>query len=181
MVCNKTIVNQFFLSLKKLTKYHFMKKILFLLLLSIAVIGCKSTSVTNTKLDNKTERMLKGNWTITAVNFPGSNYLKVNSFNLEDSSCFIGSNWSFVSNNNKGEMSLNNPSTDCKDFSSPITWYVNKDGNFVLKIINNHKAKDVNAGYILRLRNVTETSFDLIDQVNVAGQVKDITYSFQRQ
>jgi hypothetical protein len=78
-------------------------------------------------------------------------------------------------------MSLNNPSTDCKDFSSPITWYVNKDGNFVLKIINNHKAKDVNAGYILRLRNVTETSFDLIDQVNVAGQVKDITYSFQRQ
>ena len=79
------------------------------------------------------------------------------------------------------KMSLNNPSTDCKDFNSPITWYVNKDGNFVLKIINNHKAKDVNTGYILDLRNVTETSFDLIDKVNVAGQVKDITYSFQRQ
>ncbi|MEE4000294.1 hypothetical protein V1T75_08085 [Tenacibaculum sp. FZY0031] len=158
-----------------------MKKLSIICLLIFAVIGCKSTSVTNTKLDNKTERMLKGNWTITAVNFSGSDYLKVNSFNLEDSSCFIGSNWSFVSNNNKGEMSLNTPSTECKDFSSPITWYVNTDGNFVLKIINNHKAKDVNAGYILSVRNITETSFDLIDQVNVAGQLKDITYSFQRQ
>ncbi|TDQ29788.1 lipocalin family protein [Tenacibaculum caenipelagi] len=158
-----------------------MKRIFFLLLLSTAVIGCKSTSVTNTKLDNKTERMLKGNWTIASVYFSGSDYLKVNSFNLEDSSCFIGSDWSFVSNNNKGEMSLNNPSTDCKGFSSPITWYVNKDGNFVLKIINNHKAKDVNTGYILKLNNVTETSFELIDKINVAGQVKDITYTFQRQ
>ncbi|CAM1346814.1 hypothetical protein [Tenacibaculum crassostreae] len=158
-----------------------MKKLSIIYLFVFMIIGCKSTSVTNTKLDNKTERMLKGNWTITAVNFAGSEYLKVNSFNIEDSNCFIGSNWSFISNNNEGEMALNNPSTDCKDFSSPITWYVNKDRNFVLKIINNHKAKDVNSGYILRLNNVTENSFELIDKINVAGQTKDITYSFQRK
>ncbi|WGH75958.1 lipocalin family protein [Tenacibaculum tangerinum] len=158
-----------------------MKKLSIICLFVFIVVGCKSTSVTNTKLDNKTERMLKGNWTITAVNFSGSNYLAVNSFNVEDSKCFIGSNWSFVSNNNEGEMSLNNPSTDCKDFSSPITWYVNTDGNFILKIIDSHKAKDVNSGYILKLNNVTENSFDLIDKVNVAGKIEDITYSFQRQ
>lgn len=158
-----------------------MKRIFFLLLLSVAVIGCKSTSVTNTKLDNKTERMLKGNWTITNVSFPGSDYLKVTSFNIEDSKCFVGSDWSFISNNNKGQMNLNNPNTDCKNYSSPITWYVNKDGNFVFKFTNDHKAKDVNSGYILKLNNVTETSFDLIDKVSVSGQVTEITYSFQRQ
>ena len=27
--------------------------------------------------------------------------------------------------------------TSCTSFSSPITWYINKDGNFVMKIINN--------------------------------------------
>lgn len=158
-----------------------MKKSLLLLLFSIALIGsgCKSTSVTNTKLDGKTERMLKGNWIITSVDFPGSDYLKITSFNIEDSKCFVGSNWSFISNNNEGEMSLN--SVNCKSFSSPITWYVNTDGNFVLKIINNHKAKEVNSGYILKLTNVTENSFNLIDKVNVAGSVKNITYTFQRK
>lgn len=158
-----------------------MKKSFFFALLLTAIIGCKSTSVVNTKLDNKTERMLKGNWVITAVNFPGDNYLKVNSFNLEDSKCFIGSNWSFISNNNKGTMALNNTSTNCKDFNSPITWYINKDQKFVLKIINNHKAKEINNGYVLSLNNITVNSFNLIDKINVAGQLKNITYTFQKK
>jgi len=158
-----------------------MKKTLFILLLLTAFISCKSTSSTvNTNLDNKTERMLKGDWTLTSVNYPNSAYFKVNSFNIEDSKCFVNSNWSFVSNNNKGEMSLNNVSSACKNFSSPITWYINKEGNFVLKIINEYKAKEVNNGFVLAINNVTETSFDLVDTINVAGQTKNITYSFQR-
>ncbi|WP_405606156.1 hypothetical protein [Polaribacter sp. Asnod1-A03] len=159
-----------------------MKKIFYIFLLSITIIGCNSTSsVVNTKLDNKTERMLKGNFTVTSVSFPGSDYLQVNSFNLADSKCFIGSNWTFISNNNKGEMAINNPKTSCKDFSSPITWYINNEGSFVLKIINDYKAKEVNNGYVLNINNVTETSFDLVDEINVGGQLKNITYSFQKQ
>lgn len=157
-----------------------MKKILFIFLLTTAFISCKSTSTVNTKLDNKVERMLKGNWTLTSVNFPNSNYFKVNSFNIEDSKCFVNSNWSFVSNNNKGDMSLKNMSSECKNFSSPITWYINKEGKFVLKIINNYKAKEVNNGFVLAVKNVTESSFDLVDTINVAGQTKNITYTFQR-
>lgn len=158
-----------------------MKKYLTILVVLMLFISCKSTSVVNTKLDGKTERMLKGNWAITSVSYPGSDYLKVNSFNIEDSKCFVGSNWSFVSNNNKGQMSLNNPVTSCKEFSSPITWYINKSGEFVLKIINDHKAKKVNSGFVLSISNVTETSFQLIDKINVAGSIKDITYTFQRK
>ncbi|WP_232455937.1 hypothetical protein [Polaribacter sp. SA4-10] len=135
----------------------------------------------NTKLDNKKERMLKGSFTITSINFPGSDYLKVTSFNLGDSKCLIGSEWSFISNNNKGEMKMNNPAATCKDFSSPITWYINKNGNFVLKFINNYKAKEVNNGFVLGINNITETSFDLIDKINVAGETKNITYSFKRK
>lgn len=158
-----------------------MKKTIILVFFSFVLFSCKSISVVNTQLDNKKEQMLKGNWAITSVDFPGSNYLKVNSFNIEDSSCFLASNWSFISNNNKGEMSLNNMNTNCKEFSSPITWYVNKDGDFVLKIINNDKAKDVNSGYVLKLNNITKNSFELIDKVNVGGQLKNITYSFQKK
>ena len=157
-----------------------MKKFLCVVLVLTAMVGCKSTSTVNTKLDNKTERSLKGNFTITDVNFTGSEYLKVTSFNLADSKCFVGSNWKFISNNNKGEMSLNTTSASCNEFSSPITWYVNKDGNFVLKIINDYKAKTVNTGFVLKLTNLTPTSFDLVDKINVEGQVKNITYTFQK-
>lgn len=145
-------------------------------------VACKSTAPTvNTKLDNKTERMLKGNWAITSVSYPGDDFFKVNSFNLADSKCFIGSNWNFISNNNKGTMSVNNPNTTCKEFSSPITWYINREGNFVLKIINDHKAKEVNYGFVLNVNDVTENSFNLVDKINVSGAIKNIKYTFQRK
>jgi len=158
-----------------------MKKHAFLFFFLAIIIGCKSTGVVSTKLDNKTERLIKGEFTITDVDFAGSDYLKVTSFNISDSKCFIGSNWSFISNNNKGNMELSNSNTNCVGFSSPITWYINKDGNFVLKIIDNYKAKEVNNGFVLKISNVTENSFDLIDNINVAGVNKNITYKFQRK
>ena len=158
-----------------------MKRTLCILILITSIVSCKSNALVNTKLDNKTERILKGSWTLTTVNFPGSDYLKVNSFNLEDSQCFIGSDWNFVSNNNKGSMQLQNTRSACKNFSSPITWYINKDGNFIFKIINNYKAKTVGSGFVLSIKNVTETSFKLVDTINVAGSIKNITYLFQKK
>lgn len=156
-----------------------MKKSLLLLLITIGLVGCKSQSVTNTKVDNKAERVIKGNWAITNVSFPGSDYMTVNSFDIADSKCFVGSQWKFVSNNNTGTMEITK--ADCYSFSSPITWYINKDGNFVMKILNENKAKKVGAGYILRVSNVTETTFELIDKVNIGGSLKDVTYQFQKQ
>jgi len=150
-----------------------------LLFLAVIFIGCKpKQTVTNTKLDTKTEVAIKGNWTITSVTFPGSDYIKVNSFDLADSKCFVGSTWKFISNNNKGEMALANAS--CTAFSSPITWYINKDGNFVMKIINDTKAKKVLEGYVLTIANATESGFQLIDKVNVGGQYVNVTYQFNR-
>ncbi|APZ46892.1 hypothetical protein BW723_11625 [Polaribacter reichenbachii] len=157
-----------------------MKKHLIVLLFIATIVGCKSTSVVNTKVDNKTERILKGNWTITSVNYPGSDYIKVESFYLADSKCFVNSNWNFISNNNKGDMKLNNSSSACIDYSSPITWYLNKEGQFVLKFTNDYKAKEVSNGFVLTINNVTETSFDLVDKINVAGSIKSITYTFQK-
>lgn len=159
-----------------------MKKLSLLLLFSMLFIACKSTStITNTKLDNKAERLIKGDWIITSIDYPGSEYLKVNSFNIEDSKCFIGSKWNFISNNNKGEMKLTNTSSKCKDFNTPITWFINKDNKFVLKIIKNYKAKEKTQGYILDIKNINENSFQLVDKLNVAGQITNITYTFQKQ
>ncbi|MFZ4105434.1 lipocalin family protein [Flavobacterium sp.] len=156
-----------------------MKKNVIFLLLAVIFVGCKpKQTIVNTKLDTKSEVAIKGNWKITSVTFPGSDYIKINSFDLADSKCFVGSNWKFISNNNKGEMALNNAS--CIAFSSPITWYINKEGNLVMKIINDTKAKKVLEGYILVIANLTETSFQLVDKVNVGGQFINVEYQFNK-
>ncbi len=155
-----------------------MKKTILLILITVFAIGCKSKSVTNTKVDNGNERKLKGDWTISSVTYPGSEYIKVTSFDVADSQCFVGSSWKFVSNNNKGNMTLNN--AVCPNFSSPITWFINKEGQFVLKIINETKSKKVLEGYVLRVSNITDTSFQLVDNINVGGKSTNVVYQFAR-
>ena len=163
-----------------------MKKSILICMIAAMFFACKSASSTastdttlSKKLDRPTQVAIKGNWVLTNVTYPGSDYIKVNSFDLADSKCFIGSTWSFISNNNKGTMALTSPS--CTSFSSPIVWSINNQGLFVLKILDaGVKAKKVRDGYLLKVAGVTETSFQLIDNINVGGQVKDVTYQFQR-
>jgi hypothetical protein len=156
-----------------------MKKIILLGTLAILLFACKSKSVTETKLDRTSQVGMKGNWVISTVTYPGSEYIKVNSFQLADSECFEGSTWKFVSNNNKGEMALTK--VGCPAFSSPITWFVNKEGQFVLKVLNaGEKARKVRDGYILRVANQSELSFQLVDKIDVGGKMTDVVYQFEK-
>ena len=155
-----------------------MKKFILMSALAVLILSCKSKSATDTKLDSKTQVAMKGNWTVSSVTYPNSNVIKVNSFELADSQCFVGSKWKFVSNNNKGNLSLNSPK--CTSYSTPITWFVNKDKQFILKILDESKAKKVKDGYVLKVANLTDNSFQLIDQIDVAGKATDVIYQFNR-
>lgn len=147
--------------------------------MTVLVSACKSTSATSTNTDRKVQVGMKGNWVISSVTYPGSEYIKVNSFQLTDSQCFVGSTWKFISNNNKGEMALTK--MGCPAFSSPITWFVNNNGQFILKILDaGEKAKKVREGYILMVANQTENSFQLIDRIDVGGKMTDVVYQFQK-
>ena len=156
-----------------------MKKIILISILSVLILSCKSTnSATSTKIDSQSQTVIKGEWVISSVNYPGSEVIKVTSFDLADSKCFIGSKWKFVSMSNKGSLTLNSPS--CTAYSTPITWFINKEGEFVLKILDEAKAKTVKSGYVLRVANQTEKSFQLVDQINVAGKMTAVVYQFDK-
>lgn len=150
-----------------------MKKILFLCASVMMLVSCKST------IDNKSQVGIKGNWVITNVSYPGSDMIKVNSFNIADAKCFEGSLWKFVSNNNTGTMEL--AKSGCPAFSSPIVWTITKTGDFTLKITEGDKAKTVTQGYFLKVRNQSENAFQLVDNVNVGGKNTEIIYQFNRQ
>ena len=156
-----------------------MKKIIFMSFLSVLIFSCKSkNSATSTKIDSRAQTEMKGNWKISSVSYPGSDVIKVTSFDLADSQCFVGSTWKFVSMSNKGNMSLNSPK--CTSYSTPISWFINKEGEFVLKILDDAKAKTVKSGYVLRVANQKNTSFQLVDKINVGGKLTDVVYQFEK-
>lgn len=156
-----------------------MKKMILTGVLAVLLFACKSNTATNTKVDKKSQVMLKGDWVISSVTYPGSDVIKVNSFQLADSQCFVGSTWKLISNNNKGEMAITN--NECGAFSSPITWFLDKNGQFVLKVLNaGDKARKVRDGYVLPIANQTESSFQLVDQITVGGKSTSVVYQFQR-
>lgn len=71
--------------------------------------------------------------------------------------------------------------TDCPAFSSPIVWSINKEGMFVLKIVEaGTKSKTVTQGYVLGVTNLTDHSFQLKDIITVGGQKKEVTYQFEK-
>ena len=155
-----------------------MKKIILLSLLSVLILSCKSNSATSTKIDSKSQMAIKGEWKVSSVYYPGSEVIKVTSFDLADSKCFVGSTWKFVSMSNKGNLALNSPS--CTAYSTPISWFINKEGEFVLKILDESKAKTVKTGYVLKVANQTGSSFQLIDKINVGGTLTDVVYQFEK-
>lgn len=156
-----------------------MKKVFVLATLGVLMFSCKTSSVTSKKLDKSAQVDIKGEWVISSVSYPGSEFIKVNSFDIADSKCFEGSKWKFISNNNEGNVSLTK--TSCPAFSSPITWFVNKEGQFVLKVLQaDVKAKKVRSGYVLALANQTETSFQLVDKILVGNKATDVVYQFNK-
>ena len=156
-----------------------MKKLLLLSLLALFFVGCKTTSVGNTKLDTSSQVDLKGNWRVSSVTYPGSEVIKVNSFDIADSQCFVGSTWNFISNNNKGTLTLNN--SNCSAYTTPITWYINKEGQFVLKVLDEGlKSKKVKTGYFLGVENQSENSFQLVDKINVGNNPTKVVYQFEK-
>ncbi|MEO0060302.1 MAG: hypothetical protein RLZZ312_1949 [Bacteroidota bacterium] len=166
-------------AIKQLKKFSFMKKIFLLATLALLAMACKTQSVTPTKLDRKSQADIKGNWTITAVEYPGKDLFKVNSFGIADSQCFVGSTWKFISNNNKGDINITAP--NCAAFSSPITWFINRENQFVLKVLSaGEKAKKVRDGYVLTVASQNETTFQLIDKINVGNKPTDVTYTFTK-
>ena len=157
-----------------------MKKLILLFVLAIAASSCKTPApAASTNVDRKSQVAMKGNWTIASVTYAGSDMFKVTSFDIADAKCFEGSTWKFVSNNDSGEMALTQ--ANCPTFSSAIKWYVNKDGQFVLKFLaEGLKAKKMQQGYILKVVEQTQESFKLYDNINIGGKMTNVIYHFKK-
>lgn len=156
-----------------------MNRLLILIALTVVLLNCKSSAPSLNQSDRSSQAALKGDWKITDITYPGSDYFKVNSFQIAESKCLIGSQWTFVPNNNTGTMSLTR--SECPSYNASISWSIDKTGNFGLKFIGTGaKSKNISQGYLLRIDARSETSFRLIDVIKVGSQDKEITYQFEK-
>lgn len=158
-----------------------MKKLIILSAMLGAVVACKpKQNLVTTSVERKTQVALKGDWVISNVEYAGSEYFKVNAFEVADAKCFEGSEWHLVSNNDSGTMALKK--AGCSDYASNIKWYVTDDKQFVLKFIKDgDKPRKVTSGYILIVSNVTENAFDLTDKMQVGNSAGKVVYHFKRK
>lgn len=151
----------------------FMKKVVFILsaIASFGLFSCKSVS--NNANDTQTQLKLKGDWTLTRVSVSDS--YKVKPFHIAEASCFEGSVWQFVPNNNKGTLKMSASGKYCPEFTANFVWNIKKDGTYQMKFVDKEqKAKEVKEGYSMYLYDVTKESFKLIDNSTEAT----ITYTF---
>lgn len=150
-----------------------MKKIAFILIATIAFIGCSP------KVDTKSQVGLKGNWQISSVDYTGSNMFNIKSFQIADAKCFEGSTWKFVSNNNSGTMALTK--AGCPSVEGNFKWTITPNQEFTLKFVGEgDKAKHVTAGFRLQVRNQNENYFQLVDNVNIGGKQTEVVYTFNK-
>ncbi len=136
------------------------------------------------KLTNSNRNMLKGSWTLTNVEYSNTkDKFKSILFGEADISCFIGSQWNFIENNNTGTYTLATNNT-CSGATREIKWDVlNLDGtdHFQFKRLEaDVKAKAITAGYRLQLSNATENSVKMIQPANSNGEAINLIYTFTK-
>lgn len=156
-------------------KFLFTLKTLFCFCL-LVLAGC--VSAPSNQVDNSTQKFMRGSFRIASVSYPGSEFIKVQSFDFADSQCWVGTQWNMVANNNSGNVQMNG-SGSCPSLNAKITWFVNKEGNVVLKFIDEGmKAKRVKDGYVLQVRNANDNGFQWVDKINVGNKPTDVVYQF---
>lgn len=152
-------------------------------LLLAGIVGAALTVSCSTAKTSQTNRAeflkLKGDWTITSVNY--DNNYKVKPFDENaDAQCFVGSTWTLIPNNWTGSYTINGGG-DCPTVIQPIKFEVVNGSEFKFKkLLEGTKAKAVVSGYSLNLINQTADQFSLEQNIPADGQNVRVVYNFQK-
>ena len=148
----------------------------------LLVVAFASCSVSNEARGMK--KNINGNWilqTITAEGITG--VVKTRVFNEADLSCFIGSEWNFISNNSMGSYTLVDKSKNCTQLKRFIRWSIFEPESaakeFQFKRLDDKKnAMDNGDGYRLTVTEVNSNTLKLRSDITVDGKSGALIYNF---
>lgn len=156
-----------------------MKKLI-LLFVAISLISCGAS-----KTVRVSKKVIKGDWVLSSINYSQTGTYNVTLFNDASKTCFEGSTWQFVPNNNTGVYTINDAScaTGERHFVFTIQEVDAETGlyDFLLKPTNEKHKSETNQGFRLKLSALSEYDMQWQQSVNVSGNSFTINMNFSKK
>lgn len=159
-----------------------MKKLLFVIMATFLVASCGPT-----KQATEARKTFKGDWVLNSITYPNNpGNFNVTLFNEASASCFQGSAWSFVSNNNTGTYTLQGPA--CSNAGERyFNWSIDEENtaagtfDFLLKPTDDrNRSTTGNQGFRINLTQLSETSMTWEQTVTLEGKPFMIRMNFTK-
>lgn len=149
-----------------------------ILICLLVLAGCKSSQVNTVPATEK--KAFKGDWIVSSVNVDGRGQYRTTLLGSISGVCMQGSQWSLVSNNNRGSFELTG--ADCAQGNNPIVWDYDATRNVLLiKPTDERYKSETGTGYRFAVANLTENSFELQQAVNTGNDAATLRILFNRQ
>ncbi len=143
------------------------------------------TSCAASKEGRSMKKSINGAWTLQSITTEGiTAKYKASVFNEADASCFVGSVWTFISNNSMGSYTLS-AATGCPGVTRNIRWSVyepkGEEKKFQFKRLDEKKNPvDNNDGFRLSVSSLTDTNMQLKSAVSFEGRPATLVYNFTK-
>lgn len=149
----------------------------FLLFMTLCFLSCGTSKTVRTS-----KKTIKGNWTLNNITYSQTGTYEVTLLNDASKACFEGSDWQFIPNNNTGMYTITKG--DCvtggRYFSFTIQEIDEATGyyDFLLKPTDKKGNSETNAGFRLRLSQLSETNMQWQQTVLVEEEPFTINMNF---
>lgn len=155
-----------------------MKKFI-MLCLAISVLSCGAS-----KTVRVSKKIIKGDWVLNSISYSETGTYNVTLLNDASKTCFEGSTWQFIPNNNTGIYNINNGTcpTGARNFTFTIQEVDAETGlyDFLLKPTNEKQKSETNHGFRLSLVALSDVNMIWQQTVSVDGKPFTITMNFNK-
>lgn len=162
-------------------KPQLMKKIALLIVVTTFLASCGAT-----KVERQAQKTLKGEWTLTKITYPDSQgVFTVNLLQDASASCFVGSTWSFIPNNNHGAYTITDGTcqTGKRNFIFDVIETSPDSGlfDFTLKpVADGENPRKATTGYRMNLSYLSGAVMTWEQMVRVDGDLFTVQLHFSR-
>lgn len=136
------------------------------------------------KTVQESKKVIKGYWAVDNISYDASGTYNITLFNDTSAECMQGSSWRFIPNNNTGNYTINNGNcpTGERNFIFTIQEIDPSTGlyDFLLKPTNEKGKSETNAGFRLRLAQLSDSSMRWEQTVSVDGKPFKINMNFTK-
>lgn len=159
-----------------------MKKTISLLFAIVLLSSCGAT-----KVERQAQKTFKGEWTLNRISYPDSQGIfKVNLFDDVSGSCFTGSDWVFIPNNNHGTYTITDGSCSSgeRGFIFDVIETTPDSGvfDFTLKpVADGDNPRKTTTGYRMNLVSLSETDMVWEQYVSLEGKPFTIQMHFTKK